>query len=188
MVVWSSLPQNSQPTHFLKFIEQPQFDLHQIYRALEFLAKETDFIQSLYENSLKISKRNTGVLFYDCTNYFWNRTKDGDKQYGPSKEHRPNPIIQMGLFMDGDGIPLAFSINRGNMNEQLTLKPLEKKIISDFEFLNSIVCSMQGWLQKITESLMTKRVAHLLQPSPSKTKSTPEKWAWYWRLETFGQY
>ena len=59
-----------------KFIEQPQFDLHQIYRALEFLAKETDFIQSsLYENSLKISKRNTGVLFYDCTNYFFEIAK-----------------------------------------------------------------------------------------------------------------
>lgn len=48
------------------------------------------------------------------------------KQYGPSKEHRPNPIVQMGLFMDGDGIPLAFSISEGNKNEQLTLKPLEK--------------------------------------------------------------
>ncbi|MDT3705021.1 MAG: hypothetical protein ROZ36_18940 [Thermincola sp.] len=69
---------------------------------------------------------------------------DGDKQYGPSKDHKPNPIIQMGLFMDGDGIPLAFSINRGNMNEQLTLKPLEKKIISDFELSKFIVCTDAG--------------------------------------------
>jgi len=95
-----------------KFIEQPNFDLHQIYRALEFLAKESDFIQSsLYENSLKVSKRNTGVLFYDCTNYFFEiEQEDGDKQYGPSKDHKPNPIVQMGLFMDGDGIPLALSL------------------------------------------------------------------------------
>lgn len=129
-----------------KFIEQPNFDLHQIYRALEVLAKETDFIQSsLYENSLKVSKRNTGVLFYDCTNYFFEiEQEDGKKQYGPSKEHRPNPIVQMGLFMDGDGIPLAFSINKGNMNEQLTLKPLEKKIISDFDLSKFVVCTDAG--------------------------------------------
>lgn len=129
-----------------KFIEQPNFDLHQIYRALEVLAKESDFIQSsLYKNSLKISKRNTGVLFYDCTNYFFEiEQEEGNKQYGPSKEHRPNPIVQMGLFMDGDGIPLAFSINRGNTNEQLTLKPLEKKIISDFELSKFVVCTDAG--------------------------------------------
>lgn len=129
-----------------KFIEQPNFDLHQIYRALEVLTKESDFIQSsLYENSLKVSKRNTGVLFYDCTNYFFEiEQEEGIKQYGPSKEHRPNPIVQMGLFMDGDGIPLAFSINRGNTNEQVTLKPLEKKIISDFELSKFVVCTDAG--------------------------------------------
>ena len=129
-----------------KFIEQPNFDLHQIYRALEILAKETDFIQSsLYDNSLKISRRNTGVLYYDCTNYFFEiEQEDGNKQYGPSKEHRPNPIVQMGLFMDGDGIPLAFSINRGNTNEQLTLKPLEEKILSDFDLSKFIVCTDAG--------------------------------------------
>lgn len=129
-----------------RFIEQPNFDLHQIYRALEVLAKESDFIQSsLYKNSINVSKRNTGVLFYDCTNYFFEiEQEDGDKQYGPSKDHKPNPIVQMGLFMDGDGIPLAFSINRGNMNEQLTLKPLEKKIISDFELSKFVVCTDAG--------------------------------------------
>lgn len=129
-----------------KFIEQPNFDLHQIYRALEVLAKETDFIQSsLYENSLKVSKRNTGVLFYDCTNFFFEiEQEEGNKQFGYSKDHKPNPIVQMGLFMDGDGIPLAFSINRGNMNEQLSLKPLEKKIISDFELSKFVVCTDAG--------------------------------------------
>lgn len=129
-----------------EFIEQPKFELHQIYRALEVLAKETDFIQStLYENSLKVSKRNTGILYYDCTNYFFEiEQEDGNKQYGHSKDHKPNPIVQMGLFMDGDGIPLAFSINRGNMNEQLTLKPLEQRIISDFELSKFIVCTDAG--------------------------------------------
>ena len=133
-----------------KFIEQPNFDLHQIYRALEILAKEMDFIQaSIYQNSLKISKRNTGVLFYDCTNYFFEiEQENGKRQYGPSKEHRPNPIVQMGLFMDGDGIPLAFSINRGNMNEQLTLKPLEEKIISDFKLSKFVVCTDAGLASK----------------------------------------
>jgi transposase len=129
-----------------KFIEQPDFDLHQIYRALEVLAKESDFIQSaLYKNSMKVSKRNTGVLFFDCTNYFFEiEQEEGKKQYGPSKDHKPNPIVQMGLFMDGDGIPLAFSINRGNINEQLTLKPLEKKILSDFELSKFVVCTDAG--------------------------------------------
>jgi len=92
-----------------RFIEQPNFELQHIYRALEIIEKETDFIQSeLYSNSLKICKRNTGVLYYDCTNYFFEIEQEkGLKQYGLSKEHRPNPIVQMGLFMDGDGIPLA---------------------------------------------------------------------------------
>lgn len=76
--------------------------------------------------------------------FFEIEQEEGFKQYGPSKEHRPNPIIQMGLFMDGDGIPLAFSINRGNMNEQVTLKPLEKRIISDFELSKFVVCTDAG--------------------------------------------
>lgn len=129
-----------------KFIEQPNFELQHIYRALEVIAKETDLIQSsLYNNSLKLSKRNTGVLYYDCTNYFFEiEQEDGLKQYGPSKEHKPNPIVQMGLFMDGDGVPLAFSINKGNTNEQLTLKPLEEKILSDFYLSKFVVCTDAG--------------------------------------------
>ncbi len=129
-----------------KFIEQPNFELQHIYRALEVIAKESDFIQSeLYKNSLKISKRNTGVLYYDCTNYFFEiEQEDGLKQYGISKEHRPSPIIQMGLFMDGNGIPLAFSINKGNTNEQVTLTPLEKQILADFNLSKFIVCTEAG--------------------------------------------
>ena len=132
--------------HSSKFIEQTDFELQHVYRALEVISKEMDFIQSaLYSNSLKISKRNTGILYYDCTNYFFEiEQEDGLKQYGTSKEHRPNPIIQMGLFMDGDGIPLAFSLNSGNTNEQITLKPLEKKILSDFKLSKFVVCTDAG--------------------------------------------
>lgn len=163
-----------------RFIEQPNFDLHQIYRALEVLAKENDFIQScLYENSLKVSRRNTGILYYDCTNYFFEiEQEDGNKQYGPSKDHKPNPIIQMGLFMDGDGIPLAFSINRGNMNEQLTLKPLEKKIISDFELSKFIICTDAGLASEDNRKFNSKDDrAFITTQSIKKLKEHLKKWA-----------
>jgi len=129
-----------------KLIEQPKFELHQIYRALEVLAKENDFIQSeLYKNSLKLSKRNDRILYYDCTNYFFEiEEEDNFRKYGHSKENRPNPIVQMGLFLDGDGIPLAFCLAPGNTNEQTTLKPLEKKIIHDFENASFVVCTDAG--------------------------------------------
>ena len=128
------------------FMEQPEFELQHVYRSLEVLAKESDYIQSeLYKNSLKICDRNKGILYYDCTNYFFEtEQEDGLRQYGVSKEHRPNPIVQMGLFMDGDGFPLAFCINKGNTNEQVTLKPLEKKIISDFGLSRFVVCTDAG--------------------------------------------
>ena len=163
-----------------KFIEQPNFDLHQIYRALEVMAKETDFIQSsLYNNSLKVSKRNTGVLYYDCTNYFFEiEQEEGLKQYGVSKEHRPNPIVQMGLFMDGDGIPLAFSINRGNTNEQLTLKPLEEKILSDFDLSRFVVCTDAGLASESNRKFNDKgERAFITTQSVKKLKDHLKKWA-----------
>lgn len=163
-----------------KFIEQPNFDLHQIYRALGYLAKETDFIQStLYENSLKISKRNTGILYYDCTNFYFEiEEAKGKKQYGASKEHKPNPITQMGLFMDGDGIPLALSINRGNMNEQLTLKPLEKKILSDFELSRFVVCTDAGLSSEENRKFNDKDGrAFITTQSIKKLKEHLKKWS-----------
>ena len=128
------------------FIEQPNFQLNHVYKALDVIASESDFIQSkLYQNSLKLSKRNTQVLYYDCTNYFFETEQEnGLQQYGLSKEHRPNPIVQMGMFMDGDGIPLAFTIHPGNTNEQITLKPLEKQILSDFQLSKFVVCTDAG--------------------------------------------
>ncbi|MBQ8848690.1 MAG: IS1634 family transposase [Candidatus Gastranaerophilales bacterium] len=129
-----------------KFIEQPNFELQNIYRALEVISKETEFIEAeVYKNSLNVINRNTKILYYDCTNYFFEiEQAEGLKQYGFSKENRPNPITQMGLFMDGDGFPLAFNINSGNTNEQTTLKPLEKQIIKDFELSKFVVCTDAG--------------------------------------------
>jgi len=129
-----------------KFLEAPTYQLHDIYRALSVLAAESDLIQSeVYKNSHFIGKRNDGILYYDCTNYYFEiEQEDGDKKYGKSKEHRPNPIVQMGLFTDGDGIPLAFSLFPGNQNEQTSLKPLEKKVLEDFGCGKFIYCSDAG--------------------------------------------
>jgi len=161
-------------------IEPPDFELHQIYRALEVIAKETDLIQAaLYENSLSVSKRNTGILYYDCTNYFFEiEQEEGLKQYGYSKEHKPNPIVQMGLFMDGDGIPLAFSITPGNTNEQITLKPLEKKILSDFALSKFVVCTDAG-LASTSNRRFNDRAgrAFITTQSIKKLKGFLKEWA-----------
>jgi transposase len=130
----------------MEFLEPPSYKLHDVYRALDILGTECDFIQSeVYKNSHLIGKRNDKVLYYDCTNYYFEiEQENGSKKYGKSKEHRPNPIMQMGLFMDGDGIPLAFSLFPGNTNEQKSLKPLEQKVIQDFGCQKFIYCSDAG--------------------------------------------
>lgn len=129
-----------------EFLEKPTYKLHDVYRALDVLGTECDFIQSeVYKNSHFIGQRNDKILYYDCTNYYFEiEQEDGDKKYGKCKEHRPNPIIQMGMFMDGDGIPLAFSLFPGNTNEQKSLKPLEQKVIQDFGCQKFIYCSDAG--------------------------------------------
>ena len=163
-----------------KYIEQPSFELHDIYRALEVISKETDFIQSeLYKNSLKVSKRNTNILYYDCTNYFFEiEQESGLRQYGPSKEHRPNPITQMGLFMDGDGIPLAFNITAGNTNEQITLKPLEEKILDDFKLSKFIVCTDAGLASNANRNFNDKdERAFITTQSIKKLKKYLMDWA-----------
>lgn len=129
-----------------KFLEPPTYELHDIYRALSVLAGELDFIQAeVYKNSFFLGPRNDRVLYYDCSNYYFEiEQEDGDRKYGKSKEHRPNPIIQMGLFTDGDGLPLAFSLFPGNQNEQKSLKPLESKILQQFGCGKFIYCSDAG--------------------------------------------
>lgn len=128
------------------FVEQPKCSLHQIYRALEVIAKENDFFQSqLYKNSQSITERRKDVLYYDCTNYYFEIEDEDDfRKYGVSKEHRPNPIVQMGLFIDSDGIPLSFSVFDGNFSEQPSMTPLEKKILQDFNTSDFVVCTDSG--------------------------------------------
>jgi transposase len=128
------------------YIETPTVDLHDFYRALEIIYKEQDYIQSeLYNNSKSVVERNSKILYYDCSNFYFEiEQEDGIRQYGKSKENRPNPIVQMGLFMDGNGIPLAFDITPGNTNEQTTLKPLEQKILKDFDLSKVVVCTDAG--------------------------------------------
>ena len=133
-----------------KFLEGPNFEYHHIGRALEKLCLEMDFIQSeLYKNTSKYKTRNNKILYYDLTNFFFEIEQEDDlRKYGVSKENRPNPIVQFGLFMDGDGIPLCCDINPGNTNENTTLKPLEEKIIKDFELSKIVVCTDAGLASK----------------------------------------
>ena len=127
-------------------LEPPKYSLQNLYRSLSVLADESNFIQEeLYKNSNFVHPRNSRILYYDCTNYYFEiESEDGMKKYGKSKEHRPNPIVTMGLFMDAEGIPLAFDLFPGNQNEQLTLKPLETKVIRDFNCSEFIFCSDAG--------------------------------------------
>lgn len=128
-----------------KFIEQPSFELQHIYRALSVLTEENDFIQAeLYKSSQKVIRRSTDVLYYDCTNYYFEiEMEDEYRKYGHAKDHKPNPVVGMGLFMDHDGIPLAFTTFPGS-NEKPTLLPLERKVISDFGVGNIVVCTDAG--------------------------------------------
>ena len=128
------------------FLEKPKYTLQNVYRSLSVMAEESYFIQEeLYKNSSFVHPRNNKILYYDCTNYFFEiESEDGLKQYGKGKENRPNPIVTMGLFMDADGIPLAFDIFPGNQNEQTTLQPLEATIIRDFNCNEFVFCSDSG--------------------------------------------
>ncbi len=167
------------------FLEKPSYELHDVYRALDVLGSECDLIQAeLYKNSHFLGKRNDRVLYYDCSNYYFEiEQEDGCKKYGKSKEHRPNPITQMGLFMDGDGIPLAFSLFPGNANEQSSLKPLEKKILSDFECQKFIYCSDAG-----LGSESIREFNHMGERSYIVTQSIKKlvKEEWEWALNKQG--
>lgn len=163
-----------------EFLEKPSYQLHDIYRALDVLGNECGFIQSeVYKNSHLLGKRNDKVLYYDCTNYFFEiEQEDGDKKYGKGKEHRPNPIIQMGMFMDGDGIPLAFSLFPGNANEQTSLKPLETKVLQDFGCTKFIYCSDAGLgseaIKKINHA---GERAFIVTQSIKKLNKDDKRWA-----------
>ena len=163
-----------------EFLEKPSYELHDVYRALDVLGTECDLIQSeVYKNSHFLGRRNDKVLYYDCSNYYFEiEQEDGSKKYGKSKEHRPNPIIQMGLFMDGDGIPLAFSLFPGNSNELTSLKPLEKKVLGEFGCQKFIYCSDAGLGSEDIRAYnhMGER-AYIVTQSIKKLKKEEKEWA-----------
>lgn len=163
-----------------EFLEKPSYELHDVYRALDVLGTECDLIQSeVYKNSHFLGSRNDKVLYYDCSNYYFEiEQEDGSKKYGKSKEHRPNPIIQMGLFMDGDGIPLAFSLFPGNSNELTSLKPLEKKVLGEFGCQKFIYCSDAGLGSEDIRAYnhMGER-AYIVTQSIKKLKKEEKEWA-----------
>ena len=163
-----------------EFLEKPTYELHDIYRALDVLGNECDFIQSeVYKNSHLLGKRNDRVLFYDCTNYYFEIEQEDDvRKYGRSKEHRPSPIIQMGMFMDGDGIPLAFSLFPGNAGEQTSLKPLEEKVLSEFGCQKFIYCSDAGLgSEKIRNYNHLGERAFIVTQSIKKLRAEDKEWA-----------
>ena len=163
-----------------EFLESPSYELHDVYRALDVLGAECDMIQAeVYKNSHFLGQRNDKVLYYDCSNYYFEtEQEDGSKKYGKSKEHRPNPIIQMGLFMGGDGIPLAFSLFPGNANEQTSLKPLEKKVLEQFGCRKFIYCSDAGLgSEAIREYNHMGERAYIVTQSIKKLKKEEKEWA-----------
>lgn len=129
-----------------KFIKAPGFGLEEMYRGLSLLAKDIDGIQSaVFANSKQLVDRNTGVVFYDCTNYYFEIEEEDElRRRGKSKEGRPNPIVQMGMFMDYDGIPLAFVVFPGNESEQLSLQPLEEVLADSFGLTDFVVSTDAG--------------------------------------------
>jgi len=155
----SKLASNKQAAVFL---EQPTFKLHDVYRALSILAQENDFIQAeLYKNSQKVLERRKDILYYDCTNYYFELEEADDlRRYGKSKQHQPLPLVGMGLFMDSDGIPLAFDIYPGNQSEQPTLKPLEKKVLKDYGLDQIIVCTDAGLSSKSNRKFNDKSIGN----------------------------
>ena len=141
------------------YYEQPDFGYEHILRTLDIMYNHYDeYISHLYDASNKIVKRDTSVCFYDCSNYYFEIESNDDdyvdavtgevtkglRKYGVSKEHRPNPIAQMGLFMDKDGIPLSMCITSGSDNEQTTAIPLEQKLITMFKGKKFIYCADAG--------------------------------------------
>lgn len=129
-----------------KFFEHPECTLEQVYRALSLMAGEFNDIQAdVYKRSQKLWKRNTQVVYYDLTNYFFEWEEEGGLvQFGHCKEGRPLPIVQMGLFMDHDGFPLAMCIEPGNTAETSTLKPMEQILKDMFGLSRLVVCTDGG--------------------------------------------
>ena len=141
------------------YYEQPDFDYQHILRFMDLLEEHyNDYLAWLFKQSNTIVQRDTSVLYYDCTNfYFESEQPDEDivdevtgeifkgmRQYGFCKEHRPNPIVEMGLFMDSRGIPITMCLHPGNTSEQLTAIPLEKEVMKMLPDAKFIYCADAG--------------------------------------------
>ena len=157
-------------SHAPDLLEQRQLDLPTVYRALSLVTNKMDWLQAfLYRQSKKLVRRADHILYYDVSNFYWEIEEEDDfRKYGHSMEHRPNPIVQMGLFMDGSGLPLAFSLWPGNTNEQVTLKPLEEKIIRDFEHSRFITCTDAGLSSKSNRLFNDKERRAFVTTQPLK--------------------
>lgn len=163
------------------FLEVPSYELEDIYRSLPVMADERYFIESeLYKNSKVLFTRNTSILYYDCTNFYFEIEEEDDFcKYGKCKENRPNPIVQYGLFMDTDGLPIADITFEGNKNEQFSLRKLEKQIEKDFQFSRFIVCAdagLNGWENKIYNDKKEQGAYIVTQPI-KKLKKILKEWA-----------
>ena len=127
------------------FIETPMYNLENIYRGLTYLNTEMDFIQKeIYNNSKLVIDRNTRIMYFDCTNYYFDINEETELQkYGKGKDGKAKPLVGMGLFMDGNGLPIAMNLYPGNENETRHLIPLQEKIEKDFELINkqTIICT-----------------------------------------------
>lgn len=128
-----------------KFIETPKYNLENIYRGLTYLNLELDFIQKkIYNNSKSVINRDTRIMYFDCTNYYFDINEENDFQkYGNGKDGKAKPLVGMGLFMDGNGLPIAMIIYPGSDSETKKLIPLQEKIEKDFELINkqTIICT-----------------------------------------------
>lgn len=146
-------------SHMNKFYEECEFAYEDIFKTMDLIWKhKNEYITHLFKKSDEIVERNTSVCYYDCTNFYFEIEKEdedyvdkvtgetvkGLRKYGVSKEHRPNPIVEMGLFMDCQGIPLTVDITSGSDNETTTAIPLEKEMLSMFENKKIIYCADAG--------------------------------------------
>lgn len=171
------------------YLEPAGFQLHHIYRSLEVIAQHFDEIQSeVYKFSQNVIPRDNHVLYYDCTNFYFEIEKEeGIKKYGVSKENRPNPIVQMGLLMDGNAIPLAVTINPGNQNEQVSVDPLLHTIRTDFKVSKFIYCADAGLSSAhIRKMTSTSNHAYIVTQSIKKLVRHLKEWATDptgWKLE-----
>lgn len=141
------------------YYEKPQVEYQHMIRFLDILDRDSDkYLKHLFDNSENIVKRDTSVMYYDCTNYFFETEKPdeeivdevtgeiilGLRQFGISKENKTSPIVEMGLIMDSRGIPISMCIHPGNTNEQLTAVPLEKEVIKMTGNKKFIYCADAG--------------------------------------------